>query len=164
MAGPIDLESKLQAVIKAAVRTEVRIDSLDSRGLAQSSLAGNGTMDASAPGNRTVPSVIRHVPSPNRGGTLLSDMDHEASSVAQQNSSGIEQLAQSTGGVYFRDSNDMPKQLRTALADGREYYLLAYIPKNRLRDGKFRKIAVVVADRKLHVRAKFGYWAEAAPE
>jgi len=89
-------------------------------------------------------------------------MDHEAASAEFQNGSGMEQLARATGGVYFHDSNDMLKQFRSALADGREYYLLAYIPKNRVQDGKFRKITVEVADKKLHVQAKFGYWAEPA--
>ena len=162
MAGPTDLESRLQAVIQVAAERDVRIYSVDSRGLAQGSLAAAGSMDASSPADRTAPSVIRHVPSANRGGTLLSDMDHEAASAEFQNGSGMEQLARATGGVYFHDSNDMLKQFRSALADGREYYLLAYIPKNRVQDGKFRKITVEVADKKLHVQAKFGYWAEPA--
>ncbi len=75
----------------------------------------------------------------------------------------MEELARATGGVYFRDGNDMLKQFRSVLADGREYYLLAYIPKNRVPDGKFRKIDVQLADKKLHVRAKSGYWADPAP-
>ena len=160
MAGPTDLESNLQAVIKVAVERNVRIYSVDSRGLAQSSFASNGSMDASAPEDYSPPSVIRRSSSTNRGGTLLSDMDHEASSVAFQNGSGMEQLARATGGVYFHDSNDILKQFRSALADGREYYLLAYVPKNRVHDGKFRSITVAVADKKLHVRAKSGYWAD----
>jgi VWFA-related protein len=157
--GPTDLESMLQSVIKVAAERNVRIYSVDSRGLAQNSFASDGSMDASAPANHTLPSVIRHVPDPTRGGTLLSDMDRGVSSVAFQNGSVMEQLAQATGGVYFHDSNDMLKQFRSVLADGREYYLLAYTPKNRVQDGKFRKITVVVAGKKLHVRAKAGYWA-----
>lgn len=160
MPGPTDLEPQLQDVMKVAVERNVRIYSVDSRGLAQSSFAANGSMDASTPSNRTVQSVIRHDPVPNRGGSLLSDMDHEASSVALQNGSGMEQLAQTTGGVYFHDSNDLLKQFRSVLADGREYYVLAYNPKNQAQDGKFRRILVEVANKKLHVRAKSGYWAE----
>jgi len=72
-------------------------------------------------------SVIRHRPNSNRGGTLLSDMDRGAATVAFQNGSAMEQAARATGGIYFHDSNDMLKQLRSVLADGREYYLLAYM-------------------------------------
>jgi VWFA-related protein len=88
-------------------------------------------------------------------------MDHEAGIVALQNGSGLQQLARATGGVHFHDSNDMLKQFRSALADGLEYYLLAYTPKNQVRDGKFRKITVEVTNKKHHVQAKIGYWAEA---
>ena len=159
MAGPTDLESQLRAVIKVAGERNVRIYAVDSRGLAEGSFAGSGSMDASAPSDSSPPSVIRHTPPGNRGGTLLSDMDREARSVAFQNGSGMEQLARGTGGVYFHDSNDMLKQFRSVLADGRESYLLAYVSKNRAQDGKFRSITVEVSDKKLRVRAKSGYWA-----
>jgi len=161
MAGPTDLEPRLEAVIKVAVERNVRIYSVDSGGLGQSSLSASGSMDASAPSDRSAPTVIRHVPSSSRGGTLLSEMDRQASSVSLQNGSGMAELAQATGGVYLHDSNDMLKQFRSVLADGREYYLLAYVSKNRTQDGKFRKVTVEVTDKKLHVRAKSGYWAEA---
>ena len=71
----------------------------------------------------------------------------------------MEQLARATGGVYFHDGSDMLKQFRSALADGREYYQLAYVPKNGARDGKFRSITVETTDKKLSIRAKSGYWA-----
>jgi VWFA-related protein len=162
MAGQTDLESRLEAVIKVAVERNVRIYSVESGGLGQSSLSATGSMDASAPGDRSAPSVIRHVPSSSRGGTLLTEMDHQASSVALQNGSGMLELAQATGGVYYHDSNDLLTEFRSVLADGREYYLLAYVSRNQVQDGKFRKITVEVADKKLHVRAKSGYWSEAA--
>jgi VWFA-related protein len=121
-------------------------------------------MDAARPEDSSPPSVIRHTGPSNRGGILLSDMDAQASSVALQNGSGMEQLARATGGVYFHDSNDMLKQFRSVLADGREYYLLAYVPKNSVGDGKFRAISVEVTGKKVHVRAKSGYWADRVPD
>ena len=159
MAGPTDLESQLQAVIKVAGDRNVRIYAVDSRGLGDGSFAGSGSMDASASSDSSPPSVIRHTPPGNRGGKLLSDMDREARSVAFHNGSGMEQLARGTGGVYFHDSNDLLKQFRSALADDREYYVLAYVSKNRVQDGKFRSITVEVSDKKVQVRAKSGYWA-----
>jgi VWFA-related protein len=71
----------------------------------------------------------------------------------------MKQLARATGGVYFHDSGDMLKQFRSALADGREYYVLAYTPKNNAHDGKYRTIVVESPDKKLSIRAKSGYWA-----
>ena len=54
--------------------------------------------------------------------------------------------------------------LRSVLADGREYYLLAYVPNNTAQDGSFHGITVEVTDKKLRVRAKAGYWAGAAKD
>ena len=60
----------------------------------------------------------------------------------------MEQLARATGGVYFRDSGDLVvKEFRGSLADGREYYALAYVPKNSAHDGKYRTITVEIGDR-----------------
>ena len=82
-----------------------------------------------------------------------------ADSFAIRESATMEELARSTGGAYFHDSGAMVKQLRSALADGRQYYVLSYVPKNTAHDGKFRTITVEANDKKLSLRAKQGYWA-----
>ena len=46
-----------------------------------------------------------------------------------------------------------------AFADGREYYVLAYVPTNDTMDGKFRRIKVEVKGKKVVISAKAGYWA-----
>lgn len=72
----------------------------------------------------------------------------------------MEQLASATGGIHFHSGGDLAKQLRAALADGREYYVVAYTPKNGARDGSFRAIRVELTKGNLTVRAKPGYWAQ----
>jgi len=72
----------------------------------------------------------------------------------------MEELARTTGGVYVHETGDLLKPLRGAMADGREYYVLAYVPKNGTRDGKFRTIRVETKDGKSNIRAKAGYWAQ----
>ena len=54
----------------------------------------------------------------------------------------------------------MLPRLSRAFADGRQYYVLAYVPSNSKADGTFRAISVRVGDGKLPVNAKRGYWAE----
>ena len=157
--GPPALQPNLQAVIRAAVNANVRIQSVDARGVVASAASGNGSLDAANPSDWSPPSVIRKAPPANRGGTLMADMDREASTISFEAGAGLERLADSTGGVYYHGSNDTLKQLRAALADGREYYLLGYVPTNAAADGKFRAIAVDLRDKKLRVRAKAGYWA-----
>ena len=50
-----------------------------------------------------------------------------------EESASMREAAQVTGGVYFHESGEMLKQLRSAVSDGREYYVLAYAPKKRPR-------------------------------
>ncbi len=82
----------------------------------------------------------------------------EAMSAAREGSDALAQLAQETGGVFFENSNDLLKGIQRAVADGREYYVLAYVPGNTM-DGTYRKIAVTVREEAWRVKAKAGYWA-----
>ena len=151
-----DVPPPVQEALKVASQRNVIIDAIDSRGGSTAILESSGSMDASAP-------------SASSGGTMLGTNRPSARSNAPQNiklnsfpsevSAPMEQLARSTGGVYFHDSTDMLKQFHSALADGRQYYVLAYVPKNSAHDGKYRSISVEMADKKLGVRAKSGYWA-----
>jgi VWFA-related protein len=157
-----DVEPSLGEALKIATERGVIIDTVDSRGSATASLASTGSMDASAPSgtsgdysmlgtNRSATRSPRNVAAQNA--------DPKTNSFASQESASMEQLARATGGVYFHDSGDLLKQFRGALADGRQYYLLSYVPKNPAHDGKFRTIRVETIDTKLTVRAKSGYWA-----
>jgi VWFA-related protein len=71
----------------------------------------------------------------------------------------LAQLARETGGTFYENNNDLLKGIRQSVEDGREYYILSYIPDNAAMDGKYRRIQVAVHGRNLHVRAKAGYWA-----
>lgn len=64
-----------------------------------------------------------------------------------------------TGGSAWRNSNDLFAGISKAVAEGRDYYTLGYVPSNTTMDGKFRRIAVEVKGRKVTLRAKRGYWA-----
>lgn len=87
-------------------------------------------------------------------------MGRQTASVARENADILAELAHETGGLFFQNSNDLTKGIRRAFADGHEYYVLAYVSKNRDLDGKYRKITVEVNNNhKLRVIAKAGYWA-----
>lgn len=92
-------------------------------------------------------------------GTLTPEVDRALSSFATDEGQTLSEIAAATGGTAFRNSNDLFAGLKKAFADGREYYMLAYVPANEVQDGKFRKIEVRVRDRKALVSAKRGYWA-----
>jgi VWFA-related protein len=150
-----NVEPGLREALQVASERNVTIYAVDSRSGDTAPLASAGPMDASASGWVT--------PSRRSGGSLQGAAGQQANPFASVQGATMEQLARATGGVYFHDG-DLLKQFRSALADGREYYVLAYVPKNGARDGKFRSIAVETTDKKLSIRAKSGYWAAGAAQ
>jgi VWFA-related protein len=73
--------------------------------------------------------------------------------------STMDSLAHDTGGLVFRNTNDLRGALQAALTDSENYYRLAYYPTRKDWDGKFHNIKVVVADKQYKVRARTGYFA-----
>lgn len=71
------------------------------------------------------------------------------------------EFAAATGGTSYMNSNDLLAGIRRAVAEGRDYYTLGYIPVNTAMDGRFRKLTVEIRGRRLNTRAKRGYWATA---
>ncbi|HLN01029.1 MAG TPA: VWA domain-containing protein [Bryobacteraceae bacterium] len=127
----------MEPIFRQAVKANVTIYTIDSRGLYTSS-----GMDAS------------------RGG-YVREVAREWDDIATDEGLTLSEIAAATGGTAFKNSNDLFTGLQRAFADGREYYTLAYVSTNEAQDGKFRKIAVQVRDKKAVVNAKRGYWSAA---
>jgi VWFA-related protein len=158
-----DSTSGLRDALQVASDRNVVIFTIDSRGAAPASLETSSPMDAahSLGGGGADPIGIgarsRQAPAVNRTAA-----GSQESPFTGADSASMQELARSTGGVYSHDNGSLLKQLRGALADGRQYYLLSYVPKNSAHDGKYRTITVETSDKKLSLRAKAGYWAVAA--
>ncbi len=160
-----DVDPGLRDAVKVASERNVTIYTVDSRGGSAPSLASIGAMDAGSGSGATSGDLgPRNQNPPVRAGSLQNAAGTQTNPFASAESATMEQLARATGGVYFHDGSDMLKQFRSALADGREYYVLAYRPKNSAQDGKFRSITVETTDKKLNIRAKSGYWAAGAAQ
>jgi VWFA-related protein len=155
--------SGLREAVQVASDRNVVIFTIDSRGAAQASLESTGAMDAGrslgSGGGDPIGMGSRSRQAPAATRTAAGMQTNPFGGLA---SASMEELARSTGGVYSHDNGALLKQLRGALADGRQYYLLSYVPKNAAHDGKFRIITVETSDKKLNLRAKAGYWAVAA--
>jgi VWFA-related protein len=164
--GSKDVDPGLRDALKVASERNVKIYTVDSRGGSAPSLASTGAMDAGASSGSGALGDLgpRNANQSVRAGSLQTTAGTQTNPFASEESATMEQLARATGGVYFHDGSDMLKQLRNALADGREYYVLAYRPKNNAQDGKFRSITVETGDKKLSIRAKSGYWAAGAAQ
>ena len=142
-----ETQSDLDVVLKKAEKNNVVIYTLDSRGLYTLASMGNDFDAASADQGYM------------RSGLALAAMDQQEARIAWENGSAMAELAAATGGIYFHNNNDLLTGLRRAFDDGRQRYMLAYVPTNTNLDGKFRKIRVMVRNQKLPVNAKAGYWA-----
>jgi VWFA-related protein len=64
-----------------------------------------------------------------------------------------------TGGKFFDNRNDVVRAIAEAQDLGSNYYTLTYQPQAVEKDGKFRKIEVVMRERNLRAMTKTGYYA-----
>jgi VWFA-related protein len=125
----------LRQIVGTAARSNVRIYSIDSRG-----------MDT-RPAND-----IRQ----------LSMMDESGAPPLQAYNTiedGPNVLAVDTGGFAIRRTNDFSRALDDIARDTSEYYVIGYVPTNSATDGSFRTITVRVKRPGLKIRARRGYLA-----
>jgi VWFA-related protein len=132
------MQDAMEPIFKLAVTGNVPIYTIDSRGLYTSP-----GLDVSRSMNLSVAPQV----------------DRALNNIATDKGLTRSEIAAATGGTAFRNSNDLLTGLKKAFADGREYYMLAYVPTNEVQDGKFRRIEVRVRDNRAAVSAKRGYWA-----
>jgi hypothetical protein len=138
-----DNQVELRAAINAAVRANVSIYAIDTRGL-QAVVPGG---DARQPSGR--------------GTSMFSGRG-----VAQQfarmsdSQSTLTSLAADTGGRAFTDSNDFGEAFTRVQRDMSAYYLLGYSSSNAVKDGRFRRIQVRVKREGLRIEARAGYFAD----
>jgi len=137
----VDRMQDLEPILRLAANSNIPIYTIDSRGLYTS-----GLFEASDPGS--VPAVMPAV---------LGVMNQNASGAGDT----LSEIAAATGGTAFQNSNNILNGLERAFADGRQYYVLAYVPSSSSSDGKFHSISVRVRESEMLVSAKRGYWASA---
>jgi VWFA-related protein len=125
----------LRQIIGAAARSNVRIYSLDARGLDTRQVNDLRQLSTMDPG----------------GGIPL-----EAYNTVED---GPNTLAVDTGGYPIRHTNKFAAALSEIARDTSNYYVIGYTPSNVTMDGSFRKIAVRVTRPGLKVRARRGYLA-----
>jgi hypothetical protein len=75
----------------------------------------------------------------------------------------MEQLAASTGGKAYYNSNDLNAALTHAIDDGANYYTIGYSPTDRKMDGSYRQIEVKAVHGKSKLAYRQGYNADAGP-
>ena len=76
---------------------------------------------------------------------------------------GLGELARSTGGLAFDNTNNLRQGFDRVESDQKNYYLLGYTPINENFDGHFRAIEVKVKRPGVTVAARKGYFAVRDP-
>jgi VWFA-related protein len=136
-----NLESDLDEVAERALRSGVVINSLDAKGL-----------------------YVVDQPDAGRAASLRS-MIFEASLLSRPKEAANEamfNLAESTGGLFFHNQNDLELGFRELGMQPETSYLLGYVPDPP--DGKYHRLKVtLVSQRHETVQARMGYMAVAAP-
>lgn len=138
-----DLLHQLAAELTDA---QVSVYSVDARGLIGSTLA-----DASNQGT-------------NEAGLLRTGAEYgaqvaRASAATHSSQDTLLTLASESGGLNFKNRNDVAGALASSISDGSAYYMLAYVPESKQWDGKFRKIQVRLNKPGCEVRHRTGYYA-----
>jgi VWFA-related protein len=120
----------MQAVFRAAARSNVAIYTVDPRGLTQQEF-----------------SLADHVSDIENQRTLNESLDL------------LKVTAEETNGRAITGRNDVLPQLAQMVRDNATYYLMTYVSSLAPRDGKFHEIEVRVKRKGVQVRARKGYWA-----
>lgn len=137
----VENQAQLRAAVNAAVRSNVSIYSVDSRGL-EAMPAGGSATSASLRGTSAY-----------SGAAVQNDLD---SNFASQET--LFTIANDTGGKAFLDTNDFSKAYSKVQADSETYYVLGYRSANPNRDGRFRRIQVKLNRNDVKLEYRMGYY------
>jgi VWFA-related protein len=140
----IENQASLRSAINAAVRADLAIYSVDTRGLQAISPLGDastGSLRGSGAYN---------------GGALLNNMN---SNFASQEVMAT--LSSDTGGKAFFDSNDFAPAFAQVQRDTSAYYAIGFHSTNPARDGKYRKLTIKINRPGIKLEYRPGYYAPA---
>ena len=139
-------EDEFRTAVSMLARSQVAVYPIDARGLMTSGVF-NGTMSA-----YSGPQLVGPADATGRLPVLEHDLAREQETMRA--------MADGTGGRAFVNTNGLTEAVQKAVADGANFYTLAYTPTNTQRDGKLRKIKVEVARPEVHLAYRRGYYAD----
>ncbi len=72
----------------------------------------------------------------------------------------MEQMAADTGGKAFFNTNGFKAAIASAIANGKSYYTIGYVPESKEFKGDFRKIKIKLDSSKYDLEYRNGYYAD----
>jgi VWFA-related protein len=138
-----DLRQEETDIMDRAIRANVRISSLNARGLYTVIPGGDASVRGSAGG----PAVMN-----------LKAQYQSQSAIAEEGV--MEELADATGGRYFHNSNDLKAGFAAVAAAPEFVYVLGFSPQNLKLDGAYHALKVTLKmSHGLDLQARRGYYA-----
>ncbi len=140
-------ETELAEIIDHAIHANIVINALDAKGLYTPDLGDMAVAGvARAPGEQAILDGLRL-----QGQNLENNV--------------LIELADSTGGIGFHNSNDFDAGLREMAGAPEAYYLLGYVPQNLKADGRYHSLKVsLTSKQKFVVEARHGFYAPSRGE
>jgi VWFA-related protein len=138
----IENQASLRAAVNAAVRANLAIYSVDTRGLQAISPVGDASTGS-----------IRGTSAYN-GGALLNNMNQNFATQEV-----MATLSSDTGGKAFFDSNDFAPAFAQVQRDTSAYYAIGYHSTNPARDGKYRRLTIKINRPGIKLEYRPGYYA-----
>lgn len=143
-------EAQVQAVVDRALRSNVIINTLDSRGLFVHIPFGDASQNP-----RVIPNRADLA---GRKAQLLIDRMNISAEV-------LSELARDTGGEFFHNNNDLNAGFQKVGSLPEVYYVLGFSPQNLKYDGRFHTLKVALNTRERYtIQARSGYYAPRKPE
>jgi VWFA-related protein len=139
----LQMETQVTDIIDHALRANVIVSTIDARGLYSVPPFGDVSQQnmPSTPASQTQEAIY--------------DID-----AASADDNVLSDLADSTGGTFFHNNNDLERGLKVAAEAPAYYYVLAFSPQNLKYDGRFHRLSVKLTNSaKLTVQARQGYYA-----
>jgi len=136
------LEYEVTEVIDRALRSNIIVSTVDARGL-------------------YVPPAVGDISRQNSPNLIAAPREslYELSE-ASANDDVLASLADSTGGTFFHNNNDLEGGLKKAAETPEYYYVLGFSPQNLKYDGRFHSLTVKLTNpAKLTLQARKGYFA-----
>lgn len=140
----IENQASLHAAVNAAVRANLSVYSVDSRGLEAISPLG----DASTGSLRGTAAYT--------GAATQNNFDSNYNSQEL-----LSTLASDTGGKFYSDSNDFAPAFQQMQQDTSAYYVIGFRSTDPTQDGRFRKLAIKVNRPDIKLEYRPGYYAPA---
>ena len=140
----IENQASMRAATNAAVKANMAIYSVDSRGLEALPPVGNASTGS-----------LRGTAAYN-GGSMQANLD--ANFGSQET---LATLSSDTGGKAFFDSNDFAPAFQQVQHDTEAYYIIGFRSTNTARDGSFRHLTVKLNRNDVKMDYRPGYYAPA---